>query len=199
MTTLRKAARQEHQLLVARPVRPSRAFGAASLAATLGSITMIRFLLFAAAARAVADLHALAPVTREEHRPAVKRSAERAAKASRLLADEDGDEDEDCATKADCEALPGCDQPDLVVCYRGSCYTGTLDARCDGQDNGFDLGDGGWCWNGRRDQPCYGDDEDGDEDGDEGPCDICDGRGVCLLYTSPSPRDGLLSRMPSSA
>ena len=26
------------------------------------------------------------------------------------------------------------------------------------------------------------------------------GRGnVCLLYTSPSPRDGLLSRMPSSA
>ena len=27
----------------------------------------------------------------------------------------------------------------------------------------------------------------------EGPCYIC------LLYTSPSPRDGLLSRMPSSA
>ena len=25
------------------------------------------------------------------------------------------------------------------------------------------------------------------------------GSGVCLLYTSPSPRDGLLSRMPSSA
>ena len=24
-------------------------------------------------------------------------------------------------------------------------------------------------------------------------------RGFCLLYTSPSPRDGLLSRMPSSA
>ena len=24
-------------------------------------------------------------------------------------------------------------------------------------------------------------------------------RGLCLLYTSPSPRDGLLSRMPSSA
>ena len=23
--------------------------------------------------------------------------------------------------------------------------------------------------------------------------------GTCLLYTSPSPRDGLLSRMPSSA
>ena len=30
--------------------------------------------------------------------------------------------------------------------------------------------------------------------------DACDGRCVnCLLYTSPSPRDGLLSRMPSSA
>ena len=25
------------------------------------------------------------------------------------------------------------------------------------------------------------------------------GQGACLLYTSPSPRDGLLSRMPSSA
>ena len=28
---------------------------------------------------------------------------------------------------------------------------------------------------------------------------IMDGNGICLLYTSPSPRDGLLSRMPSSA
>ena len=27
----------------------------------------------------------------------------------------------------------------------------------------------------------------------------CDKFYVCLLYTSPSPRDGLLSRMPSSA
>ena len=27
----------------------------------------------------------------------------------------------------------------------------------------------------------------------------CGGKDVCLLYTSPSPRDGLLSRMPSSA
>ena len=26
-----------------------------------------------------------------------------------------------------------------------------------------------------------------------------DEKGICLLYTSPSPRDGLLSRMPSSA
>ena len=26
-----------------------------------------------------------------------------------------------------------------------------------------------------------------------------DEQGTCLLYTSPSPRDGLLSRMPSSA
>ena len=26
-----------------------------------------------------------------------------------------------------------------------------------------------------------------------------DGSAPCLLYTSPSPRDGLLSRMPSSA
>ena len=28
---------------------------------------------------------------------------------------------------------------------------------------------------------------------------IEEGHKVCLLYTSPSPRDGLLSRMPSSA
>ena len=28
---------------------------------------------------------------------------------------------------------------------------------------------------------------------------IVDGGNTCLLYTSPSPRDGLLSRMPSSA
>ena len=28
---------------------------------------------------------------------------------------------------------------------------------------------------------------------------FADDRNVCLLYTSPSPRDGLLSRMPSSA
>ena len=29
--------------------------------------------------------------------------------------------------------------------------------------------------------------------------DYCDPDNSCLLYTSPSPRDGLLSRMPSSA
>ena len=29
--------------------------------------------------------------------------------------------------------------------------------------------------------------------------DICELGFPCLLYTSPSPRDGLLSRMPSSA
>ena len=28
---------------------------------------------------------------------------------------------------------------------------------------------------------------------------MCSGQSSCLLYTSPSPRDGLLSRMPSSA
>ena len=28
---------------------------------------------------------------------------------------------------------------------------------------------------------------------------VCDRFNLCLLYTSPSPRDGLLSRMPSSA
>ena len=33
---------------------------------------------------------------------------------------------------------------------------------------------------------------------DKGVMTLCDA-GTCLLYTSPSPRDGLLSRMPSSA
>ena len=32
-----------------------------------------------------------------------------------------------------------------------------------------------------------------------GQVDVYDRFGACLLYTSPSPRDGLLSRMPSSA
>ena len=33
----------------------------------------------------------------------------------------------------------------------------------------------------------------------DGIGDVCDNSNFCLLYTSPSPRDGLLSRMPSSA
>ena len=33
----------------------------------------------------------------------------------------------------------------------------------------------------------------------DGTTDIADEVKACLLYTSPSPRDGLLSRMPSSA
>ena len=32
-----------------------------------------------------------------------------------------------------------------------------------------------------------------------GNANACTGEQGCLLYTSPSPRDGLLSRMPSSA
>src|SRR5665647_1013502 len=32
-----------------------------------------------------------------------------------------------------------------------------------------------------------------------GPCAFGVDDDICLLYTSPSPRDGLLSRMPSSA
>ena len=35
-----------------------------------------------------------------------------------------------------------------------------------------------------------------DRDGD---LELITHNGICLLYTSPSPRDGLLSRMPSSA
>ena len=35
--------------------------------------------------------------------------------------------------------------------------------------------------------------------GDELPCDLLGDQSVCLLYTSPSPRDRTRSRMPSSA
>ena len=59
-----------------------------------------------------------------------------------------------CASDAYCAAQPGCDQPDLVTCLESVCYTGTADARCDGRDCGFDLGDGGWCCDGRRDAMC---------------------------------------------
>src|SRR5664279_5951017 len=37
------------------------------------------------------------------------------------------------------------------------------------------------------------------EDGEKGALLRREGLYSCLLYTSPSPRDGLLSRMPSSA
>ena len=37
------------------------------------------------------------------------------------------------------------------------------------------------------------------EEGGEGEISYVEMVRVCLLYTSPSPRDGLLSRMPSSA
>ena len=49
------------------------------------------------------------------------------------------------------------------------------------------------------------DDGDGDDDGADvegcqtGVCAMGMQIIICLLYTSPSPRDGLLSRMPSSA
>ena len=44
--------------------------------------------------------------------------------------------------------------------------------------------------------------DDDDDDDDKSTVSVVDNADqllVCLLYTSPSPRDGLLSRMPSSA
>ena len=41
--------------------------------------------------------------------------------------------------------------------------------------------------------------ENVDESGYRQLLEYCVQGGLCLLYTSPSPRDGLLSRMPSSA
>ena len=46
----------------------------------------------------------------------------------------------------------------------------------------------------------YTTDVQGALNGDHGDYEVFfDSSGTCLLYTSPSPRDGLLSRMPSSA
>eukprot|EP00931_Biecheleriopsis_adriatica_P032117 TRINITY_DN1876_c0_g1_i4.p1 TRINITY_DN1876_c0_g1~~TRINITY_DN1876_c0_g1_i4.p1 ORF type:complete len:458 (+),score=109.83 TRINITY_DN1876_c0_g1_i4:391-1764(+) len=58
-----------------------------------------------------------------------------------------------CSTTADCH-YAGCDQPDHVTCWQGTCYTGTHDSRCENQLPLHDLGDGGWCYEGRRDISC---------------------------------------------
>ena len=58
-----------------------------------------------------------------------------------------------CSSNEEC-TFSGCDQPGKVVCYEGTCYTGTLDNRCKDKDNFHDLGDGGYCFDGRRDQRC---------------------------------------------
>ena len=58
--------------------------------------------------------------------------------------------------------------------------------------------DGNGRWAQQRDQPRI----KGHQQGAETVREIteeCARLGICLLYTSPSPRDGLLSRMPSSA
>ena len=57
--------------------------------------------------------------------------------------------------------LIDCNQPDLVACYNGQCYTGTLDDRCTNQPNADqpgspELGDGGGCADGKRVQQCDG-------------------------------------------
>ena len=58
-----------------------------------------------------------------------------------------------CTTDSDCK-FPGCDQPDLVTCSQGTCVTGTKVPACANQENGHQLGDGGWCYDGRRDIEC---------------------------------------------
>jgi len=58
-----------------------------------------------------------------------------------------------CSTDADCN-FDGCDQPDLVKCYKKQCFTGTKDINCADKANGFDLEDGSWCFDGRRDMRC---------------------------------------------
>ena len=75
---------------------------------------------------------------------------------------------------------------------------GSIDVRAGARVN-FDDSDDEW----DMEEEAY------EPDGASGPFDYCDDfeppgqapedDSSCLLYTSPSPRDGLLSRMPSSA
>jgi len=53
-----------------------------------------------------------------------------------------------CKESGDC--VEGC------FCGYGSCkyYGGVKDKRCNGKENGTDLEDGGFCWDGRRDRYC---------------------------------------------
>ena len=67
-----------------------------------------------------------------------------------------------------------------------------------GDDDGDGGGEGGGGDDGGDGDDGGGGDGDGGGDGNGGDGDG-DGDGDCLLYTSPSPRDATLSRMPSSA
>ena len=81
--------------------------------------------------------------------------------------------------------------------------TGTdydVDTDGDGLHDGLDSDDDGDGIGDENDAFPLDSSEDTDTDGDgTGDNADTDDDGDCLLYTSPSPRDGLLSRMPSSA
>ena len=84
------------------------------------------------------------------------------------------------------------------------CDTDPAD-NCVGPNIGDTCDDGDSCTTGetiQSDCNCGGGvmlDADGDLICDTDPADNCIGPNICLLYTSPSPRDATLSRMPSSA
>lgn len=61
----------------------------------------------------------------------------------------------ECAANEDCYSTE-CSQPGWLNlgCNYGRCYTGTPDPTCEGQENGLDLGNGRWCWDGRVDTYC---------------------------------------------
>ena len=59
-------------------------------------------------------------------------------------------------TVCDCGNAPGWVKgvwPD-PWCYGGKCYSGIAHVDCTGKDNGHPLGDGTWCYDGRRDTEC---------------------------------------------
>ena len=59
-------------------------------------------------------------------------------------------------TACDCGKAPGWVKgvwPD-PWCWGGKCYSGMASVNCTGRDNGHSLGDGTWCFDGRRDTEC---------------------------------------------
>jgi len=61
-----------------------------------------------------------------------------------------------CRDNWQCTESPDChrDRNSPHGCHDGKCYAGKADERCEDKKNGFDLRDGGWCWDRRRDVEC---------------------------------------------
>ena len=72
---------------------------------------------------------------------------------------------QDCPNKGtspkkacDCSKAPGWTVGEWLDpwCHEGKCYSGSkVSEDCKGKSNGHQIGDGTWCWDGRRDTQCH--------------------------------------------